>query len=249
VADSITYHGATPEQLCVVLDVPRLEIRRAVSSTLDVAHELAANGAPAGTLVLAGEQTAGRGRSARPWSSEPGAGIWLTLIERPNDPTALDVLSIRVGLRAARVLDRYAPDRVSLKWPNDLFAGAGKVGGILLETRWRDARIDWVAIGLGINLRAPTGVPGAAALSAGSNPVDVLAELVPALRGAASARGALADGELEEYGRRDAIVGRVLREPAEGVASGLDRSGALIVRREGGEVRCRSGSVVLAEAS
>jgi BirA family biotin operon repressor/biotin-[acetyl-CoA-carboxylase] ligase len=246
VAEDVAYHGTPAHQLRALLDVPRLELRQTVASTLDVAHELAVAGAPAGTLVLADEQIAGRGRNARHWSSERGAGIWLTLVERPNDPTALDVLSVRVGLRAARVLDRHAPERVSLKWPNDLFVGAGKFGGILLETRWRDARIDWVAIGLGINLRAPSGVSGAAALLAGTNPIDVLAELVPALRGAASARGVLSDVELEEYEHRDAIRGRTLREPAPGVALGLDRSGALIVRQPGGDVLCRSGSVVLA---
>ena len=244
--ERVAYHGASAEEVRARLDLPRVEIRRTVSSTLDVAHELAADGAPAGTLVVADEQTAGRGRSARHWCSEPGAGIWLTLVERPTDRSALDVLSIRVGLRAARVLDRHAPERVSLKWPNDLLVGGGKVGGILVETRWRDARIDWVALGVGINLRVPTGVSGAAALMAGTSPIDVLAELVPALRGAASARGVLADGELEEYERRDSIRGRMVREPAQGMASGLDRSGALIVRQAGRDVLCRSGSVVLA---
>ena len=66
----------------------------------------AAEGAPAGTLVVADAQTAGRGRSGRTWTSERGAGVWLTLIERPRDVDALDVLSLRVGLALAPALDR-----------------------------------------------------------------------------------------------------------------------------------------------
>ena len=86
------------EVLARELGLPAVEIFETVGSTLDVAHERAAAGAAAGTLILAEEQTAGRGRQGRSWTSEPGAGIWLTLIERPKDRASLDVLSLRVGL-------------------------------------------------------------------------------------------------------------------------------------------------------
>ena len=81
-----------------------------VGSTLDVAHTLAADGAAAGTVVIADAQTAGRGQRGRAWQSERGAGLWLTLIERPSDASALDVLSLRVGLALAPALDPNAPD-------------------------------------------------------------------------------------------------------------------------------------------
>ena len=73
---------------------------------MDVANALAADGAPAGTMVLADAQLAGRGRAGRRWESKAGDGIWMTLVERLNDLEALDVLSLRIGIRVARALDR-----------------------------------------------------------------------------------------------------------------------------------------------
>ena len=159
---ALTYDAVTESELGRRLDVPRVALYDTVESTMDVAHELAERGAPAGSLVLANTQRAGRGRGGRRWLSAPGSGIWMTLVERPNDPQALEVLSLRVGIRAARALDRFAPAPIGLKWPNDLYLLGGKLGGILVETRWREGRPDWVAIGLGLNVVAPPDVPGAA---------------------------------------------------------------------------------------
>src|SRR5688500_1156570 len=100
---------------------------------MDVAHRLAGEGSPSGTVVLADQQTAGRGRAGKSWASAPGAGIWLTLVERPGDTSGIEVLSIRVGLRIAEALDRFAAEPIRLKWPNDLYAESGKLGGILVE--------------------------------------------------------------------------------------------------------------------
>src|SRR5207253_2703530 len=117
-------------------------------------HELAPR-APAGTLILAEEQFAGRGRQGRRWTSQPGAGIWLTLIERPSDAAALDVLALRCGLYAANALDTLAAHPIKLKWPNDLYSGGRKLAGILIETRWRGTSPEWVAIGFGLNVITP----------------------------------------------------------------------------------------------
>src|SRR3569833_2617721 len=92
-----------------------------VGSTLDVAHELAADGAEAGTLIVANTQHAGRGRLGRTWRSEPGAGIWLSLIARPADASALEVLSLRVCLALAPALDPFTNETKQTKWPNDLY--------------------------------------------------------------------------------------------------------------------------------
>ena len=108
-----TYDGRAGASLVRLLDLPRVEVFDSVTSTMDVAHHLAESGAPAGTLVLAEEQTAGRGRSGRSWTSAAGAGIWLSILERPRDAAATETLSLRVGLRAARVLDRWAASPVS----------------------------------------------------------------------------------------------------------------------------------------
>lgn len=234
------------EQLAERLTVPALLSYDQVGSTLDVAHRVAPEAA-SGTLILADEQTAGRGRLGRRWSSAPGAGVWLTIIERPADQRALDVLSLRCGLYAAEALDEFAEARVGLKWPNDLQVGARKLAGILIETRWRGTAPDWVAIGFGLNVRAPDLATGIG-LRDGVSRVTVLERLVPALRRAASASGHLRAGELARWHERDIARGRVLSEPAAGCAAGILASGELLVEdAAGARTSHRSGSLTFAE--
>lgn len=226
------------------LSLPRVVVMDEVQSTMDVARELADQGAPAGSLVLADSQKAGRGRAGRPWESRAGDGIWLTLLERLNDPAALDVLSLRIGLRAARALDRFAPARISLKWPNDLLLPTGKLGGILVESRWRGDRPEWTAIGVGINVRN-VAFPRGAALGPAVARLEVLAELLPALRAAANARGHLSQREIEEFGARDAVSGRACRGPVQGRAAGIAPDGALLIETPTGLKPVREGSLEL----
>ncbi|MHB2034867.1 MAG: biotin--[acetyl-CoA-carboxylase] ligase, partial [Gemmatimonadaceae bacterium] len=129
------YDGVAADALAAMLGVPALELFDTVGSTLDVAHARAAEGAAAGTLILADEQTAGRGRQGRAWVSQRASGIWLTLIERPADPRAVDVLSLRLGLHAAAALAPFVHSPIGLKWPNDLYVDGRKLAGILVEAR------------------------------------------------------------------------------------------------------------------
>jgi BirA family transcriptional regulator, biotin operon repressor / biotin---[acetyl-CoA-carboxylase] ligase len=239
------YDGLAPDALAERLGVPRVASYAQVGSTLDVAHALAAAGAPSGTLVVADEQTAGRGRGGKRWASEPGAGIWLTLVERPADRAAIEVLSLRVGLSAAGALDAFAASPVRLKWPNDLFVDDRKLAGILCEARWRDERAEWVAIGFGVNVRAPASLE-AAGLERASSRLEVLGSLVTALRVAAARRGSLDDAEVRAFGTRDLACGRRITSPAEGVARGIDPSGALLVDTAGGIEPRRAGSLIFA---
>jgi len=242
------WEAETAAALARLLDLPRVEVMTSVRSTMDVAHALGAEGAAPGTLVLADEQTAGRGRSGKPWRSPPGAGIWMTLLERPNDPEALGVLSIRLGLKAAPVLQRYADEQVWLKWPNDLLVEGRKLAGILVETRWRERQVDWVAVGIGVNVGMPDEA-NAAALREGTRRLEVLSELVPALRAATRARGTLSEHELARWASRDAAVGRRCRSPVPGVVRGVAPDGSLIVERDGEAALARAGSLVLEEES
>lgn len=240
-----SYDGLTAEALARRLALPRVVLFEEVGSTMDVAHALGSDGAPPGTLVLANAQRTGRGRSGRRWSAEPGAGIWLTLIERPNEARAVEVLSLRVGLRAARALDRFAPAPVGVKWPNDLYLLGGKLGGILVETRWRDGRPDWVVIGIGVNVRPPRDVPTAAALGEQQSRLEILGELIPAVRAAAAGRGPLTEREVAEFGRRDIAAGQACRLPQPGRVAGIADDGALVIVTAAGPVHCREGSLVL----
>jgi BirA family biotin operon repressor/biotin-[acetyl-CoA-carboxylase] ligase len=196
---------------------------------------------------LANQQTAGRGRAGKNWASQRGSGIWLTMIERPTDISGLEVLSLRAGLGAAEALDRFASEPIRLKWPNDLYINEGKLGGILVEARWRDRSVEWVAIGLGVNVRQPDNVERAGSLEAGTERLDVLSELVPALRLAASATGPLAPAEVEEFNARDLARGRLCTEPALGRVAGITPTGELLVALADSVAPFRSGSLVLDE--
>ena len=222
-----------------------MDLLDSTTSTLDVAHRIAAEGAASGTLVIANEQTAGRGRGGKTWKSLPGAGIWLTLIERPADTSGLGVLSLRVGLAAAQALDRFASEPIRLKWPNDLYTDSGKLGGILVEARWREQAVEWVAIGLGVNVKAPANLEGAAGLEPGIERLEVLAELIPALRAAAGASGPLGADEREEFNARDLARGKACIEPAVGRVAGITPTGELLVALADSVVPFRSGSLVL----
>jgi len=249
VVEIAKYDGRDAAALAGLLSVPRVVVFDSTSSTMDDAHGLAAVGAAAGTVILANRQASGRGRGGRRWASDSGHGIWMTVLERPNDPRALGVLSLRVGLRAARALDRHAGSPVGLKWPNDVFVDGGKLAGILIEARWRAERIDWVAIGVGVNVRRPTNVATAASLRAGVDRVDVLAELVPAVRAAAAARGELTAAELTEFAARDIGRGRTCIDPTPGEVRGISPAGELLVAT-GNEVRAfREGSLTFAGAT
>ncbi len=246
-ADPFLYDGLSAHDLRMLLDLPIVEAYQSVGSTMDAGHALGAAGAPGGSLVVAEEQTAGRGRGGRAWRSAAGSGLWIALLERPIAAGGFDVLSLRLGIAAAGVLDRFAPARVQLKWPNDLYLASGKLGGILTESRWRGSAIDWVMIGLGINVRRPEDTEHASSLLPGVRRVEVLAELIAALRAAAAASGALTLAELERFAARDLARGRACREPLRGIVRGIDAGGALVIDAPAGEWRTRAGSLVLEE--
>ena len=239
------YDGEDVGALAARWQVPAVVAFDAVGSTLDVAHRLAPDAA-SGTLILADEQTAGRGRHGRRWASVRGAGIWLTLIERPSDARALDVLSLRCGLYAAEALDALAASPVQVKWPNDLYVGECKLAGTLIETRWRGTKPEWVAIGFGLNVSTPD-VDTAIGLVAGVTRLAALNRIVPALRRAATASRHLSEDELSRWRARDLSVGRTVLEPSGGVVAGISAAGEVLITSEGHTAAVRSGSLTFAE--
>jgi BirA family biotin operon repressor/biotin-[acetyl-CoA-carboxylase] ligase len=235
---------------------PRLYHFERVDSTMDLLHQLAADGAEAGTAVLAGEQLGGRGSRGRPWHSPPG-GLWLSVLFRPSKPGGVEVMSLRVGLAVAEAMDGLMPRPVQLKWPNDLMLGERKVGGILCEARWQGHTLGWVSVGVGMNVRnpVPPDLGDVAAALASEQPAiaveDVAQPIVSALRRLDLGTERLTPAELQRFGRRDWLNGRDLRAPAAGRAAGVRDDGALVIRptRGGGEIPLRSGSVELAAVS
>ena len=225
--------------------MPELYYYETLGSTLDATHDLASKGAMAGTCVIADEQTAGRGRLGRRWTSRPGAGLWMTMLDRPSSSAALDVLALRVGLYVAEALDGLASTQVQVKWPNDLQIHGRKLAGILVETRWRGASAEWVAIGLGLNIIDP-GTSTSIGLGGAATRLDVLRLVVRAIRLAGAPRDYLSPGELSRFAARDALHGKQIVEPAPGIADGVTAEGELRIRNGGDIVMVRSGSVSLA---
>lgn len=205
-------------------------------STMDAVHELAQQGAPHGTAVRARRQTAGRGTRGRRWASDEG-GLWVSVVARPSRTDALEALSVRVGLAVARAIEVACAGLggLGMKWPNDLWLDGGKVAGVLSEARWSGDVCQWVAIGVGINVdNTVRDEPGARSLRDGGVRVgaDALAEPVArAVAVAASDAGPLSPAELAEFDARDVLRGRLVLEPAHGIADGITRRGTLKVRR------------------
>jgi BirA family biotin operon repressor/biotin-[acetyl-CoA-carboxylase] ligase len=242
-----SFDGVAVETLAERLGLRSVVAFSEVGSTLDVAHEWASAGSRERSLVVADAQSAGRGRMGRAWRSESGGGVWLTLVERPPAGPALDVLSLRVGLALAPALDAFAASPIRLKWPNDLYVVDRKLAGILVEARWRDGAPEWVAIGVGINVRVPGGDLNAVGLRDGARRVEVLEAAVTAIRAAAEKDGSLSPDELSAFARRDIAIGRRCVAPVAGRVVGIHTSGALAVD-VGSEVSLvRAGSLVLEE--
>jgi BirA family biotin operon repressor/biotin-[acetyl-CoA-carboxylase] ligase len=248
-AGVVTWDELTADELARRCGVPRVELLAETGSTLDVAHALAESGAATGTIVVADTQRAGRGRQGRSWSSQPGRGVWCAVVERPLDARALDVLSIRIGIRLAEALDALAGQLVRVKWPNDLVVRGGKVAGILTEARWSGSVLAWVAVGVGVNVIPPDDVPSSAGLLAGTRRADVLQAVVRSVRAAAAVPGQLTDDELRRFAAHDLLWRRHIVSPARGVVAGISASGSLQVDTSHGREEHRAGTIRFAEDS
>ncbi len=124
-----------------------------VESTNGVAWKEAEQGARDGTVVVAEEQTRGRGRLERVWYSPRGLGIWMSVILRPQvSPEVAPGLTLCASLAVARSLRRSGMQEVSLKWPNDVTVGDKKLCGILTEMKTTRGRVDFVVCGIGLNV-------------------------------------------------------------------------------------------------
>src|SRR5271155_4790640 len=124
-----------------------------VDSTNRVALELGHAGEPEGAVVLAEEQTAGRGRAGHVWHSERASGIYSTLLLRPHlAPVQAPLLTMMAGLSAHAAIQAQTGLNVDLKWPNDLLINGKKVGGILTEMLAEPGQIRFVIVGIGLNV-------------------------------------------------------------------------------------------------
>lgn len=240
---SFRYDGCDAEALRRLSGAARLELRQSTGSVLDIAHELAAADAPAGLLVLADEQTEGRGRQGRTWHSPAGSGLWVAALLRPPVRPFSGAVAIRAGLAVVEAVRHVAPETAPrLKWPNDLIVAGRKAGGVLCEARWAGERQGWVAIGVGINVRGPVAAEVrevAVALgdvAPGAARVPLLVALAQRFRSLGDRPSALEDAEREAFRRCQFVP-----EAEEGgvVPVGVDGDGALLLARPGGSLERR----------
>lgn len=131
----------------------KIHAYESVQSTNTVAHQLAASGAPEGTLVVAEHQTKGRGRLGRSWHSPENCGIYCSLILRPKiHPTKAPGISLITAVAVAETIAGYGDFNIGIKWPNDILLSGRKAAGILTELSAELDRINFIVIGIGINV-------------------------------------------------------------------------------------------------
>ncbi len=225
---------------------------RLTDSTNDLARELAINGAATGTIVIADEQTAGRGRTGRTWSAPAGSALLCSAILRPLEQNHL-LLPLAVPLAVCDAAEALAPVECQVKWPNDVWLSERKLAGVLIEAR----PPGWAVIGIGLNLSIPDDeFPDdlrwpATSLGHGVSPAEALEALRDAL-----GRWTVANPEevAAAFEARDALRGREIAwegaggsgSQGEGVAEGIDARGNLIAVTDAGErVSLGAGEVSL----
>lgn len=228
-----------------VLVYPRL------GSTNDEAKRLAEAGEPEGTLVIADEQTAGRGRLQRTWWAPPGTALLMSLIFRPNlAPYQAQRLTMFCSLAICDAITRTTGLEPAVKWPNDVLLCGRKVCGILTELGIEGPRLAYAVVGMGINVNVDFGEAGDLAHTATSlaqelgHEVSRLELLRAILVGIDERYARLRAGENPhaEWAARLATLGQrvVVTTPTEqwrGVAVGVDDDGALFLRDENGLLR------------
>ncbi|MBL8056362.1 MAG: biotin--[acetyl-CoA-carboxylase] ligase [Anaerolineales bacterium] len=220
-----------------------------LGSTNDQARRLAEGGAPEGLMVVAEEQTAGRGRLQRRWLTPPGSALAVSLVLRPPLTAAQAMrLTMLAGLAVCEAAERVAGLRPELKWPNDVLIGGRKTAGILVDSAFTGDALEYAVLGIGVNVSwapAPEAVdfPATCLEAEAGRPVDRLTLLRALLTAVETRYDALA-GEAVFADWR-ARLGR-LGAPAElhteagrliGVAEDVTPEGALVFRTEAGEVR------------
>ena len=223
-----------------------------MSSTNDIARDLAASGASEGICVLAREQTAGRGRQGREWSSPAGAGLYLSVILRPEIRAAESAgLTLAAAVAVAETLKLDFQVECDIKWPNDVLVSGRKICGILVESAVEKDRLQYAVMGIGVNV-AQRGFPQAIGNSATSvsletsrsvTPEEFVRPLLERLQRwyeTAVSRPRLVSARweaLSSYARGCAVRVESSDWSIEGVTRGLTDTGALIVELAGGETR------------
>jgi len=234
-----------------------IEYHDVLPSTQIRARELAAEGAGR-AIVIAGRQTAGRGRLARRWDSPEGSGIYFSILFRPALPAnVVHMVNIAAALSVSEAVHSLLGLELQLKWPNDLLVtrarGLRKISGILSESAMRDGALDYCITGIGLNLHAPADIPPELESRAGwlrenenEGQIDAVQLLSRVVGNFFDWLNAMERGGVEQmltaYRERCASVGRPVRvetdsETLTGFCSGIGSDGELMLETPEGTRR------------
>lgn len=236
----------------------RPQLYESLDSTNNEAKRQAAAGAPEGTLIVARQQRSGRGRHGRSWQSPPGNLYCSLLLRPPGQLQTAAQLSFVAAVALAQTLDSWIDGaRIALKWPNDVLVDGAKISGILLESAaGPGGRVDWLVLGVGVNIASHPADPVRPSISlhaagvGGTAADEVLRRLTAAFepwyacwreQGFAPVHRA--------WSARASGLGAPIRAQltsgiVEGIFEGLDAGGALLYRTAGGEQsRIEAGEV------
>jgi BirA family transcriptional regulator, biotin operon repressor / biotin---[acetyl-CoA-carboxylase] ligase len=243
----------------------KLHFSPVTGSTNSDALAAAREGAQHGSVFFADEQLTGRGRGDHSWESAAGAGLYASILLRPNiAPAHLPLIPLSTGLAAATAITIVSNLKVDLRWPNDLLIGNRKAGGILVESKTEGNSVSFVVIGIGINVHQRSFEQG---LSTMATSLDV--ETGRIINRQALLIALLESLQRETWGLHDpevvaAIPARVARastwlwdrrvnvhgpQACAGVTRGLDSNGFLLVRTADGLVTVQTGGIRAAEES
>jgi len=240
----------------------RIHSYQSLGSTNNTAWKLAEEGAPEGTLLVADRQTAGRGRMGRNWHSPPRVGLWFSLVLRPEiAPSRAPGLSLLSALALSRTIQSVCKIEAKIKWPNDCQIAGKKTAGILTELSSELDRVNFVIVGIGLNVnQTKSHFPSALKSKATSlfietkkkwHRAELLASFLQEFEGVYIQFKKEGIGPfIREIERRMALLGQriklsVGKETVTGKAAGLDSDGALLLETKSGLYRAISGEVLV----
>jgi BirA family biotin operon repressor/biotin-[acetyl-CoA-carboxylase] ligase len=247
-------------------ELDELEIFGSIASTNTYLMSQPAPAVGRFRVAIADHQTAGRGRHSRSWLSPPGAGLYMSFAYTfARQPENVPSLTLAIGVGVMDGLQHLGITGISLKWPNDIVALDGKLGGILTELQSRPTKDVTVVTGIGLNVALPADADRKIESDWAVRTVDlsnICAELPEPSQIAAILLDRLFgvmrkfesfgfDGFAEHWSRYDWLNNRKVivdqsGEQVTGIAVGVDRDGALLVNTDAGTARIVSGSVMVA---
>ncbi len=249
------------EGLDTKLVAQNLVFYQTTTSTNELAKTLASQGAVEGTVIVADTQTGGKGRRGRSWTSPAGQGLWMSVVLRPQlKPSEASKLTLLAAVAVVKAINRVCGLQVGIKWPNDIVYEGKKLAGILLEMSTIQGGIQYLVIGIGINVNIPLGKfslelqdRASSLLQVSGQLVDRTALLQALLQELELAYLQLNCGQFElvltDWREASVTLGQEVQvEDASelylGTALDIDEQGALLLRLQNGEaVKVLSGDI------